>query len=281
MTRFFNQDALENFFSYIRSHGVRNVSPGPTHFMSSYKALVVNNFLTNHSPYSNCQNDDISNLLLNMKDYFLEDISNDLNENNQIINLEYDVSDVKTISKTKSSKCAATYFAGYICKKVMKIIKKHNCKRCCQNLVIWGNRDTDFIEAREYKPNLYLRPGGFLTFAVSRIVILTYRLLPKIATKKNVLKTLTLIMSKEINLVLLNCDKHDLAKDVLNITLKCCIFFWTRKINKIAKGQDSKFIISFHNKTDYKDPYKIRAYNKYKKKDYSKIVLVNNCSLLC
>ncbi|KAJ8915290.1 hypothetical protein NQ315_014798, partial [Exocentrus adspersus] len=33
LTRFFNQDPLENFFSYIRSHGVRNVSPGPTHFI--------------------------------------------------------------------------------------------------------------------------------------------------------------------------------------------------------------------------------------------------------
>lgn len=70
LTRSFNQDPLENFFSYIRSHGVRNVSPGAKQFSSSFKTLIVNNFMAYHSPFSNCEKDECDFLLQNMKTFF-------------------------------------------------------------------------------------------------------------------------------------------------------------------------------------------------------------------
>nr|CAI5817708.1 unnamed protein product [Callosobruchus analis] len=57
LTGAFNQDPLENFFIYIRSHGVRNTNPDVSHFVSSFKSLVINNCMSTHSPGSNCQKD--------------------------------------------------------------------------------------------------------------------------------------------------------------------------------------------------------------------------------
>ncbi|XP_074026877.1 uncharacterized protein [Leptinotarsa decemlineata] len=50
LTAAFNQDALENFFSYIRNHGVTNTKPDVSHFISSFKTLLANNFMSAHSP---------------------------------------------------------------------------------------------------------------------------------------------------------------------------------------------------------------------------------------
>ncbi|KAJ8912351.1 hypothetical protein NQ315_014718, partial [Exocentrus adspersus] len=74
LSRFLNQDPLEHFFSYIRSHGVRNVPPGSTQFISSFKTLLINNFVSRHSPYSNCEEDFSGKLLTNMKSLLLNDI---------------------------------------------------------------------------------------------------------------------------------------------------------------------------------------------------------------
>jgi len=43
LLRNFNQNPIENFFGSIRSHGVRNIKPTPTNFISSFKALIIIN----------------------------------------------------------------------------------------------------------------------------------------------------------------------------------------------------------------------------------------------
>lgn len=45
LPRAFNQDCLENFFGNIRAHGVRNISPDVSHFITSFKSLLLNNFI--------------------------------------------------------------------------------------------------------------------------------------------------------------------------------------------------------------------------------------------
>ncbi|KAJ8980836.1 hypothetical protein NQ317_018416 [Molorchus minor] len=72
LTRAFNQDSLENFFGSIRSHSARYNSPDVTHFISSFKALITTNFLSSHSPYSNCENTDMCELLDDLR-CFLND----------------------------------------------------------------------------------------------------------------------------------------------------------------------------------------------------------------
>lgn len=50
ITRNFNQDPLENFFSGIRSNGIRNVNPTCNQFCNAFKTLIINNFNSSHSP---------------------------------------------------------------------------------------------------------------------------------------------------------------------------------------------------------------------------------------
>lgn len=57
LTRNFNQDPLENFFSGIRSNGVRNINPNCNQFMNAYKTLLINNFNSVHSVTANCEDD--------------------------------------------------------------------------------------------------------------------------------------------------------------------------------------------------------------------------------
>jgi hypothetical protein len=52
-----NQDPLENLFGGIRSHGVRNVNPTATAFQAALKTMVINNFVSVHSPGANCEDD--------------------------------------------------------------------------------------------------------------------------------------------------------------------------------------------------------------------------------
>ncbi|CAH0550874.1 unnamed protein product [Brassicogethes aeneus] len=67
--RNFNQDPLENYFGSIRSHGVRNINPTCQSFINSFKALLINNFLSTHSPGSNCENDEAV-ALDSLRDFF-------------------------------------------------------------------------------------------------------------------------------------------------------------------------------------------------------------------
>ncbi|KAI4459370.1 transposable element-related [Holotrichia oblita] len=55
--RNFNQDPLEIFFGSIRSHGARNVNPTPAFFSIAFKTLLLNNFMSTHSPGANCEDD--------------------------------------------------------------------------------------------------------------------------------------------------------------------------------------------------------------------------------
>jgi hypothetical protein len=63
ITRNLNQDALENFFGCIRSHGVRNTNPTCTSFEASFKTFIVNNFVSPHSAGANCEEDESTEAL--------------------------------------------------------------------------------------------------------------------------------------------------------------------------------------------------------------------------
>ncbi|KAF9794873.1 hypothetical protein SFRURICE_005108 [Spodoptera frugiperda] len=71
LTRNFNQDPLENFFSGIKSNGVRNINPNCNQFMNAYKTLLINNFNSVHSVTANCEDDfnkSFFNLIVNKPD---------------------------------------------------------------------------------------------------------------------------------------------------------------------------------------------------------------------
>ena len=69
MPRSFNQDPVENFFSSIRSHGVRNNNPTCSSFESSTKSLIINNLVSAHSVGANCESDESVGMLSNLKSF--------------------------------------------------------------------------------------------------------------------------------------------------------------------------------------------------------------------
>lgn len=273
LTRFFNQDPLENFFSYVRAHGVRNILPGSSHFMSSFKTLLVNNFLTYHSPFSNCEKDNTSMLLGNLKSFLTTNIEIDVDTTLQNLNTDDVQSQFSAIplhKRTKLNKCTITYYAGYVAKKVSVLVgRKFNCATCKNNLTACSSTaNTDFIEAREYKPNLLLRPGSFLVFIVNQAVSHLYYLIPRIANQKYISRFLINVLLKKIDFRPINCPEHNLKIYICNILVRCCLYFWCKKINKIANGKDLKFytFVKICKQVNLLDPMKIKAMKKWENK---------------
>lgn len=268
LTRFFNQDPLENFFSYIRSHGVRNVTPGAKQFTSSFKTLIINNFMSYHSPYSNCEIDECEGLLDNMKSFLMKNFDTENVPN--ISPIEMSIPHfIPLFKRNKVAKCSITYYAGYITKKIRTVVRKYNCLTCLSNLAACpATSNIDFIEAREYKPKMLERPGTFLTFIVSQALPYLYFLIPRLGNQKHLFLNLKEILKQKIELNPINCRIHNLADKILNLLIKCAIYFWCKKINKIVKGQDSKFLKFYHEFPDKSsiDPIKIKAYKKWQSK---------------
>lgn len=77
ITRYCNQDLLENFFGQIRSHAVRNNNPTPKQFEESFITLLVNNMKSMKIIGGNCEiaNDD-GFMLSSLEEYLKTDTSN-------------------------------------------------------------------------------------------------------------------------------------------------------------------------------------------------------------
>lgn len=130
-----NQDPLENFFGNIRSHGVRNVNPNCSSFINSFKTLIINNFLSPHSPSSNCEEDD-SFTLNSLKSFFRPVPTHDIPQ------FEISNVDIPIFHKTQTTlekKGKLSYIAGYLAKNILT--QFGNCTCCKKELV--GNPDTD------------------------------------------------------------------------------------------------------------------------------------------
>nr|CAI5819814.1 unnamed protein product [Callosobruchus analis] len=130
----FNQHLPENFFSYIRSHGVRNTNPDVSHFVSSFKSLVINNCMSTHSPGSNCQKD-ITVRNLDTSHNFL---TNTPQVSRQIV----------PQSRTKLSRCSVVYISGAIFKILKRSKTISNCEECRNHLALRHQtlRDDDIVE---------------------------------------------------------------------------------------------------------------------------------------
>lgn len=109
LTRALNQDPLENFFSAIRSHGVRHVSPDVTHFETSFKALLINNFLTAHSPNANCNAYFSVGALSNLKEFLKRQPHQDDVNAVELTN----ISIPQVHKQSKIAKCTLVYITGY------------------------------------------------------------------------------------------------------------------------------------------------------------------------
>lgn len=150
--RNFNQDAIENFFGMVRSHGIRNPNPSCAAFVSSTKSLIVNNFMSSHSPGFNCEAD-FSTVALDTFKNFLSETP--IEEITPIVNVP------KYKPSNKSSEytgldIVTPYVAGVVAKKLFKTLKCSLCKNMIlSNELIKAN---SLIYEREHKKKCFMRP---------------------------------------------------------------------------------------------------------------------------
>ncbi|XP_063216691.1 uncharacterized protein LOC134527710 isoform X2 [Bacillus rossius redtenbacheri] len=132
-----NQDPLENFFGCIRSHGIRNIMPSCSSFMSSFKTLLVNKFTSPHSLGSNCIKHDTQGSLDTLRVFLTDSLKQ--GEYNSDAAHDLDLCHIAFIDKDDDPQCLGTdenplststkvYISGYIARKVMKPVG--DCLEC-------------------------------------------------------------------------------------------------------------------------------------------------------
>ncbi|KAL5239384.1 hypothetical protein ACI65C_006794 [Semiaphis heraclei] len=145
------QDPIENFFGSIRSHGVRNFKPTCANFITSFKALVINNFTSNHSFGSNCENDDCDGALDNLKEFIFNDIpiddTNLLDDEFNSITLKTPVQEFRPHHILNSNSRANV--TGWVIKQIKKLTKNFNC---CMKTITSDEvlKEHIVIETRQY-----------------------------------------------------------------------------------------------------------------------------------
>lgn len=266
-TGLFNQDPLENFFSYIRSHGHRNVNPSVVHFISSFKSLLINNFMSAHSPYSNCEQDE-SQCLDNLRSFLLNEsidgvqpLDSAQSERAQPLNISF-------VKRNKVARCIITYISGYVTKFLLK--RFGDCKNCKENIsFVERTSDYDFIISREYKTAKLTKPGTFVTFLTGRSLQYLFYLIPRMCNKYKISLFLQSVLKTNLDLTPLNCSQHKIEDSFCKFVTRCSLFWWCRSVNKILKGKDLKFARFLNmnpGKINKIDPIKVRAYRKYQTK---------------
>lgn len=268
--RVFQQDALENFFGCIRNYSGRENNPSASHFVTSFKALIINNFMSSHSPGANCEEDKGEGTLDNLHNFLLgEHLPTGVESLGEPL-LDHDVqipTSIGAYRKCKISRCTITYIAGFIAK---KLFQKIQCDDCKQRLLFREHdADMDFIEARQYSHSNLIKPGTYLTFLFSQSMSRLFYLIPRLCHHKNISILLQSILLEQLNFNLVNNPCHPNNQHTLvKIIVRCCIFFWSKRVNKIVKGKDEKFIkyLSSNHKVSSIDPIKLQAFKKYQNK---------------
>lgn len=268
MTGCFNQDPLENFFSYIRSHGCRNVNPDVFQFISSFKSLLVNNFMSAHSPYSNCQPDS-NDCLDNLRSFLLnENIPGVQHLDSQPMAHSLVPSQIVLVKKTKVARCITSYISGYVARYLLKRFGK--CNNCKQNITHQEENvnDHDYIIARQYKDSKLTKAGTTFNIYVIHCLEYLFFLIPRQCNEVHISGKLYHILKENVNITPLNCAIHDISTVFYKFIIRCALFWWCRSINKVLKGKDSKFAKFLSTKPNSQsiDPIKLAAYKKYNMK---------------
>ncbi|VEN62360.1 unnamed protein product [Callosobruchus maculatus] len=232
LTGAFNQDPLENLFSYIRSHGVRCTNPDVSHFVSSFKSLVINNCMSTHSPGSNCQKDitvrnlDTLHNFLTCQTIHASQIT--CSDTPQVPR------QIVSQSRTKVLRCTIVYISGAILKILMRSKTVRNCEECRNHLAVRNQtpRVDDFIEARQYEQGHLSRPGDCLTFLITYSINILFYLIPLVCHYRNISKSLQNRLQSELNFNIMNCLSHNLGMNLWQVIIRCSLFWWCKQVNQ-------------------------------------------------
>lgn len=225
MLRNLNQDPLENFFSSVRAHGYRNISPTVQAFVGSYKALLINNLLSPHSVEANCESDNSFPLLSNVKQLFrIAEVTQETEVEASTTCEPSQEQNIVTVS-TLLHKQTAAYVAGWV---AHKILYQNNCPQCIKSLTMQQNdRIHDLVTARQFcknKNNLKYATAGLIgTFNVIENIF--HKNMSNVCNQKNVRQSLINLIEPYLFLRWIVCDDHVdvISKKILNISVNLLI----------------------------------------------------------
>jgi hypothetical protein len=272
LPRALNQDCLENFFGSVRAHGARNTSPDVFHFITSFKSLLLNNFMTSHSPSSNCEDDYSAGALDNLRCFITGECIAGVRRLDDYEHPANVPATLLCVKKSRVGKSTIAYVAGFVARKVLK--STSNCQNC-KNVLLHSDGDVDLgvIEARQYANCNLVKPGSYLCFAISQSLSRLFYLIPRNCHKNNLFAMLKHVILKEVNFIVLNCVDHTHIGDLVATSIiRCILYYWCKSVNKVLVGKDEKFVRYLRhepNKT-FIDPIKLEARNKYLKKTFKK-----------
>lgn len=266
LLRNFNQDSLENFFGALRALGYRNTNPTCYQFISSYRTLLLNNFMSSHSPGSNCEEDFSDGCLTSYKTLF-EIFEDNLPE--QCDEPEPRVSDgtPKQITNFSSEILqdlqfqTHNYIAGFVIKKLNSILFK-NCVVCLNQVCsLTTTKGHQLTVARDYNPNgklLLKYPNKIFCFLVKSSIDLIAQFLHSICHHKTLKNELTKILTDQINVNVINCQEHGqlFPKQFFDFVIKLMVHNWCTQINQILSG---KLGIG----KNERDQIKVNAFHRY------------------
>lgn len=246
-----NQDALENFFSLVRSHGQRNVNPTSAAFTNSFKTLIINNFMSDRSISSNCEDDGSVAILHNFKNFLTEDIEDIQSDHS--VQLHYNI-----MEHPQESAYVSAYICGYIAKKIFN--KIHSCDTCIKNLTTTEEQSVHLmIMARRYSKKCLLLPSTKFMILFKEASSTISHLLIKYCLCNKVCDNIKKSLLQTINFESIYCEIHsDIRHQFLSELTTLMMFTWVKRINKIIRGVDSRFTPSL-----LSDPVFLLAHKKY------------------
>lgn len=184
--RNFNQDPLENLFGMIRSIGVRNTQPTCASFKDAFKTILLNNYLSSHSPGANCEDDGSTSTgsLENLKRFVTEKKAPVINECYDTIstnNFEAATFQFQAVSADLLHLHA--YISGYVAKKMLSV----DCVDCKNQLIGKGCKNVKLIEAKEYRPDILSNPDTIFVRIFSNIVSVLDFFFTKVMFRKKII----------------------------------------------------------------------------------------------
>lgn len=179
--------------------------------------------------------------------------------------------DIVLSKRTRIGRCTIKYMSGAIIKILCKSKEIKNCKICKENLLKRHSiqyEDDEIIEARQYERGNLVLPGDFSNFLISMSLSHLFYLIPRLRITPSVCEILCNILLKELSFCTINCPSHNLGQKLCKLITRCCLYWWSKSVNKILQGRDTKFSV-FLSRTKNKtliDPIKQHALKVFEKR---------------
>lgn len=202
-----NQDPLENFFGCIRSHGFRNVNPTCSSFISSFKALLINNFMAPHSAGSNCEEDETEGAIDALRQFLLG-----IEEDDGVTPFPQTAIDANfVLSSSGPTNATHSYIAGYIARQLLRLVGQ--CPVCRSQLIVNynSNHEQDVISMRQYTARSLLRPNTQYMQVFSQSLQILVHYLPKLCLEDKLHSKLLFLLSHYIKNNF-DCSEHNILQ---------------------------------------------------------------------